>query len=167
MNEAYPWFAAATDGQLEQGDFLTGCPLYRANADGWFDQEDMDAVVVSHSCDLANDKLEVVQVCPYWTLDEIATRVEFLKGRRGREELRRGNLPGFHLLNCCMLPGLESDYLAVDFRLLFGIPVATARALAEAQSPRRRLLPPYREHLAQAFARFFMRVGLPTDIPAF
>ena len=25
--------------------------------------------------------------------------------------------------------------------------------------------PPYREHLAQAFARFFMRVGLPIDIP--
>ena len=26
---------------------------------------------------------------------------------------------------------------------------------------------PYREHLAQAFARYFMRVGLPVDIPAF
>ncbi len=32
---------------------------------------------------------------------------------------------------------------------------------------RLRLLPPYREHLAQGFARFFMRVGLPVDIPAF
>jgi hypothetical protein len=30
---------------------------------------------------------------------------------------------------------------------------------------RLRLCPPYREHLAQAFARFFMRVGLPSDIP--
>jgi hypothetical protein len=29
------------------------------------------------------------------------------------------------------------------------------------------LLPPYREHLSQAFARFFMRVGLPVDIPPF
>jgi hypothetical protein len=28
-----------------------------------------------------------------------------------------------------------------------------------------RLCPPYREHLAQAFARFFMRVGLPIPIP--
>jgi len=26
---------------------------------------------------------------------------------------------------------------------------------------------PYREHLAQAFARFFMRVGLPVDISPF
>jgi hypothetical protein len=30
---------------------------------------------------------------------------------------------------------------------------------------RLRLLPPYREHLSQAFARYFMRVGLPQDIP--
>jgi len=29
---------------------------------------------------------------------------------------------------------------------------------------RLRLCPPYREHLAQAFARFFMRVGLPQDV---
>lgn len=35
------------------------------------------------------------------------------------------------------------------------------------QNSRLRLLPPYREHLAQAFARSFMRVGLPIDIPAF
>jgi hypothetical protein len=32
---------------------------------------------------------------------------------------------------------------------------------------RLRLLPPYREHLSQSFARFFMRVGLPVDIPSF
>jgi hypothetical protein len=29
------------------------------------------------------------------------------------------------------------------------------------------LPPPYREHLAQAFARYFMRVGLPHDAKAF
>ena len=32
---------------------------------------------------------------------------------------------------------------------------------------RLRLLPPYREHLSQSFARFFMRVGLPIDTPSF
>ena len=32
------------------------------------------------------------------------------------------------------------------------------------KSDRIRVLPPYREHLSQAFARFFMRVGLPQDI---
>jgi hypothetical protein len=29
---------------------------------------------------------------------------------------------------------------------------------------RPQLLPPYREHLSQSFARFFMRVGLPIPV---
>ena len=32
---------------------------------------------------------------------------------------------------------------------------------------RLRLLSPYKEHFAQSFARFFMRVGLPRDAGAF
>lgn len=124
-------------------------------------------MVLSHSCDLANEKLEIVQVCPVWPLEALAENVEYLRSRRGREDLRRGNLPGYHLLNRCEFAGLKTDFLVLDFRSLFGIPLMTARILAENQSPRRRLLPPYREHMAQAFARFFMRVGLPVDIAAF
>lgn len=36
--------------------------------------------------------------------------------------------------------------------------------LQNKQQSRLRLRPPYREHLSQAFARFFMRVGLPTGV---
>jgi hypothetical protein len=36
--------------------------------------------------------------------------------------------------------------------------------LVQRNRARFRLLPPYREHLSQAFARFFMRVGLPIPI---
>jgi hypothetical protein len=76
-------------------------------------------------------------------------------------------VPGYHLLNRCELSGLEHDFLVVDCRSLFGVPLSVVKELASAQSPRVRLLPPYREHLAQAFARFFMRVGLPVDVPPF
>ena len=38
------------------------------------------------------------------------------------------------------------------------------KAFTITQAHRLRLLPPYREHLSQAFARYFMRVGLPVDI---
>ncbi len=55
MSEDYPWYAAATDRRLEQGDLLVGCPLYRVNPDGSFVREPTDAIVLSHSCDLAND----------------------------------------------------------------------------------------------------------------
>jgi hypothetical protein len=167
MSESFPWYVSVSAGQLEQGDFLSACPLFQVRADGTFSHDTAHAVVLSHSCDLANEKLEIVQVCPVWPLEGLAEHVEYLRSRRGREDLRRGNLPGYHLLNRCELAGLETDFLVLDFRSLFGIPLTTARELAQSQSPRRRLLPPYREHMAQAFARFFMRVGLPVDIPAF
>lgn len=35
------------------------------------------------------------------------------------------------------------------------------------QEKRLSLMSPYKEHLSQAFARFFMRVGLPIDISEF
>jgi hypothetical protein len=167
MTESFPWYAPVTTVHIEQGDFLTGCPMFQVRADGTYSQDSADVVLLSHSCDLANDKLEIAQVCPYWPLTNLAVQVDYLQTRRGREDLRRGNLPGYHLLNCCTLAGLETDLLVLDFRSIFGIPIATARTLAQSQNPRRRLLPPYREHMAQAFARFFMRVGLPVDIPAF
>jgi hypothetical protein len=53
----------------------------------------------------------------------------------------------------------------VDFHEVFTLPRAfLERQLAQRGQPRLRLLPPYREHLSQAFARFFMRVGLPTPV---
>src|SRR5262249_39523215 len=125
------------------------------------------AIVLSQSCDLAQDKLEIVQVCPSWPLESLAAQVEYLRARKGREELRRGNLPGYHLLNRCTLPGLESDLLVVDFRSVFGVHAGSLKALARTQSPRARPLPPSPEPPARAFPRFFMRVGLPVDIPPF
>lgn len=38
------------------------------------------------------------------------------------------------------------------------------KGIAERNGKRLRLCPPYREHLSQAFARYFMRVGLPINI---
>jgi len=55
----------------------------------------------------------------------------------------------------------------MDFRRVYSLPVAFVRMQAEKSLPHLRLLPPYREHLSQAFARFFMRVGLPLNIPPF
>src|SRR5437588_49586 len=88
----------------------------------------------------------------------------------GTDPMADANLPtypGYHVLNRCELTGQEMDFLLVDIRRIFTLSVDMVRELAAAQSPRVRLLPPYREHLSQAFARFFMRVGLPVDINPF
>ncbi len=60
---------------------------------------------------------------------------------------------------------IELEIRLVDFHEVFTIPRAFLESLlAQRGENRHRLLPPYREHLSQAFARFFMRVGLPIQI---
>jgi hypothetical protein len=166
MND-YPWYGLATGGDLRQGDLLFGCPFDRVDESGQPRRRDYDVVVVSQSCDLTNGKLDRVQVCPFWGLDALAADVEFFRGKRGREELRRGNLPNYYLFNRCELSEKPTGFLVVDFRAQFAVDFPLLETLAAEQQPRLRLLPPYREHLAQALARFYMRVGLPLDIPPF
>jgi hypothetical protein len=71
------------------------------------------------------------------------------------------------MLAACELASFRREIRVVDFRTVFSLSLHFVKNFAALQSPRLRLLPPYREHLAQAFARFFMRVGLPVDIPPF
>ncbi|MCI0681570.1 MAG: hypothetical protein L0Y71_05665 [Gemmataceae bacterium] len=163
----YPWYGLAEGDDLHQGDLVFGCPFEYVESSGQADRSNFNVVVVSQSCDLAHEKLEMVQVCPFWDLEKLATDMEYFRGKRGREEIRRGNLPGYHLLNRCTLAELPTGLLIVDFRAQFAISRPKLQSLAAEQKPRLRLLPPYREHLAQALARFYMRVGLPVDIPAF
>lgn len=81
------------------------------------------------------------------------------------DKIRRGYQPAYHLLNKEPVAGLS--YSIVDFHCIHTVPKAYLQELARSQEPRIRLRPPYREHLAQAFARYFMRVGLPADIREF
>ena len=80
---------------------------------------------------------------------------------------RKGQVPGFHVLNKCELEGFKRDHRVVDFHRVHSLPLDFVRKIADELGERIRLQPPYREHLSQAFARFFMRVGLPVDIPEF
>jgi hypothetical protein len=57
--------------------------------------------------------------------------------------------------------------LVVDFRQIISLPFAYLSRHAEQLGPRWRLQSPYLEHFSQAFARFFMRVGLPSALPPF
>jgi hypothetical protein len=70
------------------------------------------------------------------------------------------------MINKYSLEGVvEMDIRLVDFHDVFTIPREFLEKLIEQRGESRvRLLPPYREHLSQAFARFFMRVGLPVSI---
>jgi hypothetical protein len=71
------------------------------------------------------------------------------------------------LINKIDIGAFKKDFLIVDFRNVFGVHISFLMQFIRNQNKRLRLLSPYREHLSQAFARFFMRVGLPADIPKF
>ena len=71
------------------------------------------------------------------------------------------------MLSAFEVSGDGRNSLVVDFRQIFSLPVPYLRKHAMTLGTRWRLQSPFREHFSQAFARFFMRVGLPTAIPAF
>jgi len=111
-------------------------------------------------------KVGTVLVCPFGQISTLPTGHP-LATTREQEKARRGHLPGFHILNECDIAGFEFGFSFVALREVYGVNFSFLRAVVERQERRLRLLPPYREHLSQAFARFFMRVGLPLDIPSF
>lgn len=173
----YPWYEVVTGRELEQGDILEACPVFappdelaqttvEADATVPFNRHHADVIVMSQSCDLVEgrEKLEQVLLCTLWL------QSEFTDGPFARvdawENARKGRLPAFHVLAACDLPENEQEVRVADFRRIYTLPVSFVRKRVAA-APRIRLLPPYREHLSQAFARFFMRVGLPVDIPSF
>ena len=172
--QLYPWYEVVDLGEpLEQGDFVEKCPIVIPPAQVKLGQT-VDAqlhryrvVVLSQSCDLIYRKIDIVLVSPVWPLAEMQDVSDTLASTEGREQLKRGNLPGYHLLNECQLGGFARGLQVVDFTNVYGVDFGLLQATVEQQGHRVRLLPPYREHLSQAFARFFMRVGLPVDIAPF
>jgi hypothetical protein len=172
MFEEYPWYKIVDGNEnLMQGDFIKECPVMVPVSEISNEVEtrviSYDVVVMSQSCDLVQEKLDLVLVCPIWSLGDFEKRSDYFRSRKGKEALRRGNIPGYHLLNKCGIDGFQTDYLIVDFRNIYGVPLNFLVDFTNKGGKRLRLLPPYREHLSQAFARFFMRVGLPVDIPPF
>ena len=171
----FTWYNEINNSnEIEQGDLIPNCPIVippSKIAEG--DEPEIeikliDSIILSQSCDLTNNKIEIVLVCPYFYLK---TFIEYLPEseqstkavKRNIESLKKGFLPGYHLLNKSKENNIE-DYIVVDFRNVYGIQIECLREIANNLESRQRLLPPYREHLSQAFARFFMRVGLPQDI---
>jgi len=170
--QQYQWYDIVKgDDDLMQGDFIRDCPVVIPPSE-ISDEIDVkiinyNVVVMSQSCDLVQRKLDLVLVCPIWPLSDFEKRSDFFESKEGKEALRRGNVPGYHLLNKCEIEEFKTDYLIVDFRSVYSVPFNFLLELSKKRGSRMRLLPPYREHLSQAFARFFMRVGLPVDIPPF
>lgn len=159
--------------ELEQGDFLFECPIVIPPTKGepkdWeeFSISTFNVIIITQSCDLAAKKISLVQVCPFVTLEEFCATNTNFDNYKSKESIRRGYLPGYHLLNKCEYLSKDDEFLIVDFKSTYSISFDFVEEFKNQQSQRIRINSPYKEHLSQAYARFYMRVGLPSDIPPF
>jgi hypothetical protein len=172
----YPWFSIVSGDELEQGDMLENCPVFQPPEDltlkaeiklndAKFKWDDRDLIIMSQSCDISKgrEKIQEILLCAVWKRSELKGD---LASDKGLEEARKGRIPAVHVLAASSILGFDREVRIVDFRQIHTLPIGFVRRRAS-MTKRIRLLPPYREHLSQSFARFFMRVGLPIDIPSF
>ncbi len=167
------WYSQTNSEEtLEQGDLLLNCPIVSPPSKGkpeeWvdFSIDNYDVTILTQSCDLANGKINLVQVCPFVSLSEFCKLNPNFDNYKSKESIRRGYLPGYHLLNKCDFLGVD-DFLIVDFKSAFSLSFLFLEEFKKITKTRIRINSPYKEHLSQSYARFFMRVGLPSDIPQF
>lgn len=174
----YPWYDKVSGGNIQQGDIIENCPVFIFPSETSIEVskstgeplealvEYRDTIVMSQTCDVVNKTISEVLLCIVWKKSDFSSTDRMAK-KENWEHARKGRMPGFQVLNKCDLEGFKQDFRIVDFRRVHSLPLELVCRIAGELGDRIRLLPPYREHLSQAFARFFMRVGLPVDIPPF
>jgi hypothetical protein len=174
------WYEMAAVPALLQGDLFFACPVTQMLGPWSFPVKTAepalqivaaDVVVMTQSCDLENQKTDMILLASVNRWRElVANEVEkgnvAVRSRDFRKKLIEGNIPGLSLLH--KHDGdIPLPWSVIDFHRLYMVPKPFLEQFAASQGPRLRLRSPYREHLAQAFARYFMRVGLPHDAKAF
>lgn len=166
------WYEVVTGPKLEQGDVLTDLAAPRAVADegapgGYRIRVGRgNYIVLSQTCDLENEKLQEVLLADVQAYQSDAYTVDRARSTAFRKALIQGSdwayflLPEFDGL-------LKFPWSIVNFHYLFLVDVGACTKRAEQMGSRLRLVPPYKEHLAQSFGRYMMRIALPKTAHAF
>lgn len=165
------WFEN-TEGwaNIEQGDIIFDCKVlelyYDTNGKLSAKEINTNVIVLTQSCDLENNKVSSIILCPVFKLSGIIRN----KNKNGMNEkdlekvvkqLKNGQQLNLFLLEKNEVSG---DYLVVDFREAMTMPKDILFEHNKDNTMHLRLKTPYREALSQSFARFFMRVALPSGV---
>jgi hypothetical protein len=187
-----PWYEVVGPNiRLTQGDIIVECPLLKWQLDDAAEAESKasgerlfqatkgikaDVVVMTQACDLEQGKVSDVVLCPCRPLYRYKPVWEEAERARKQnptnkawaafcEDIKNGYVWNLFMMDSLQEGEITTEHRIVDFHSVHTVPHAFLDTLvAERGAKRLRLLPPYREHLSQSFARFFMRVGLPTPI---
>lgn len=168
---SFEWYQAGKWQDIQQGDLLSDCPVLvpsdglteallkavsGAQAVAPYNLALSELIVVSQSCDLLKPKVTQVLLCAHfpssvYPKDEVTA-------------IRKEHRPNLHMIEACDIDSHQCEQRVIDFRTVYTLPKDFVLAFIKERPTRLRLMPPYREHMAQAFARYFMRVGLPRNL---
>ncbi len=191
MNSDTWYEQIASNESLTQGDIILNCPILRWDEGIDFQISDkdeneilkkavspisVDVVIMTQACDLEQNKVSNVVLCPHFPLSSYKIDWENSFKDRGQnptarswrnfcDDIKNGYIWNLSLLNSEAGNPLSTEVRVVDFHEVYTVPrLFLDNLVKHRKQPRLRLNPPYREHLSQAFARYFMRVGLPIPI---
>ncbi len=170
---AESFWVKVTEPHLRQGDYLTDCavPIFVDPTVTSETQEVpidvFDLIVLTQSCDLEQNKVRLVAMCPIFSLEAFEGKSSEFKKKGRWNEVRKGRIEGLHMLGAFSDSTKNRESLVVDFREIYSLPFEYLLKHATQLGLRWRLKSPFLEHFSQAFARFYMRVGLPSTIPEF
>jgi hypothetical protein len=172
------WYKVVNEAELEQGDIFRACPINRilvapseeANELTDVYQEEHDVIVLTQTCDLVNSKVDEVLVALVVGYKDLAEREKAKNPKIIGKDFRKAAVdttlvPYLLLQNRIETPTFP--WSLVDFHNLFSIPKSFLTAIAANAGERLRLESPYKEHLAQGFGNYMMRVALPIGLKDF
>lgn len=120
----------------------------------------IDGIVLTQSCDILKKSQTRLLISEIQAYRQLADEHQgFFRTSKWRKQLADGVTIAEFILPPA--PGIILDWSLVNFRELHTVRRAS---LIDRDGGYIGLDSPYREHLGQAFARFMMRVGLPTVI---
>jgi hypothetical protein len=183
-----PWYQVIAAVQpISQGDLILDCPVLMwkrldpaATTPALADRAILlreDVVVMTQACDLEHHKVHDVVLCRHIPLTAyrkndwepwMAARGQAPSEKAWRrfcDDIAAGYVWNLSFLDRFDHAELGTEVRIVNFHTVFTIPRDFLEGLLRDRGVARlRLCSPYREHLSQAFARFFMRVGLPQPV---
>jgi hypothetical protein len=150
---------------IDQGDLIDDCPILHIEQFQPNQPASINVgygirrvVVITQSCDLANEKTTAANVAELFDADDLVNQ-KILKPADIKGPLRSGRVWGFYFLPALAELGLPE--MIIDLRRLHTVRLDLLLALCRSGKRRARLQTPYREHLAKHFADTFSRIGLP------
>ncbi|HNF28579.1 MAG TPA: hypothetical protein PKV80_29205, partial [Leptospiraceae bacterium] len=82
-----------------------------------FNIDESNVIIMSQACDIENNKISSLIVCPVWSLKEFVIRNSHFKSSDAKESLRQGKEPAYHLLN--ESSQISFPFSVVDFHRIY------------------------------------------------